>query len=153
MADLSAAILLTLRLLMAVALYAFLGWSVLILWRDLKNQAQNLAKQKVPALEVSLLGDNSSLEEIRFTSPEIVIGRHPSCEWVLPNETVSSRHARLVYHHDQWWLEDLSSRNGTFLNGVALIAPAVLANQDQIRCGQVSFSVAFNDALGQETPK
>jgi pSer/pThr/pTyr-binding forkhead associated (FHA) protein len=86
-------------------------------------------------------------EELRFTSPDIVIGRHPSCEWVIANDTVSSRHARMVYHHDQWWLEDLNSRNGTFLNGATLEAPAVLADQDQVRCGQVHFSVKFSDEL------
>jgi pSer/pThr/pTyr-binding forkhead associated (FHA) protein len=147
MADLSATILLALRLIMAAALYAFLAWGILILWRDLRNQAQSLAKQKVPALKVSLLSDKKKSEELRFTSPEIVIGRHPRCEWVLANDTVSSRHARMTYHHDQWWLEDLGSRNGTFLNGVALTAPAVLANMDQVRCGQVNFSIAMEDGL------
>jgi pSer/pThr/pTyr-binding forkhead associated (FHA) protein len=147
MADLSATILLALRLIMAAALYAFLAWGILILWRDLRNQAQSLSKQKVPALRVSLLGDQNRSEELRFTSPEIVIGRHPRCEWVLANDTVSSRHACMVYHHDQWWLEDLGSRNGTFLNGAALTAPAVLANMDQVRCGQVNFSIAMEDGL------
>jgi pSer/pThr/pTyr-binding forkhead associated (FHA) protein len=147
MADLSATILLALRLIMAAALYAFLAWGILILWRDLRNQAKNLAKQKVPALTVSLLRDKKIPEELRFTSPEIVIGRHPRCEWVLANDTVSSRHARMVYHHDQWWLEDLGSRNGTFLNGAALTAPAVLANMDQVRCGKVNFSIAMEDGL------
>ena len=147
MADFSATILLGLRMVMVVALYAFLGWSVMVLWRDLRNQAQTLSKQKVPTLEISLMNGDGKSEELRFTSPDIVIGRHPSCEWVLANETVSSRHARMVYHHDQWWLEDLNSRNGTFLNGATLEAPAVLANQDQVRCGQVSFSVSFDDGL------
>ncbi|HLD94824.1 MAG TPA: FHA domain-containing protein [Anaerolineales bacterium] len=146
MADLSATILLALRLFMAVALYAFLGWSLLVLWRDLKNQAQTIGNRKVPALDVKYLGGGLS-EELRFTSPEVVIGRHPSCEWVIPNDTVSSRHARMVYHHDQWWLEDLGSRNGTFLNEVALSDPAVLADQDQVRCGQVNFSVRLDDGL------
>jgi len=147
MADLSATILLALRLIMAVALYAFLGWGLLILWRDLKNQAQTLTKHKVPAIRISLLNGKEKSEELRFTSPEIVIGRHPSCEWVLEDHTVSSRHARMMYHHDQWWLEDLESRNGTFLNGESLSAPAVLANMDEVRCGQVSFSIAMEDEL------
>src|SRR3990172_135548 len=146
MADLSATILLALRLFMAVALYAFLGWSLLVLWRDLKNQAQTIGNRKVPALDVKYLGGGLS-EELRFTSPEVVIGRHPRCEWVLANDTVSSRHARMVYHHDQWWLEDLGSRNGTFLNGATLTAPAVLANRDQVRCGKVNFSIAMEDGL------
>ncbi len=150
MADFSATILLALRLIMAVALYAFLGWGILTLWRDLRNQAQSLARQKVPALRISLVSDQKKPEELLFTSPEIVIGRHPSCEWVLANDTVSSRHARLVYHHDQWWLEDLGSRNGTFLNDTALTAAVVLANMDRVRCGQVSFSVAMEDGLEEK---
>lgn len=149
MVDLSATILLALRLLMVVALYVFLGWSVMTLWRDLKTQAHTLSKQRAPALEIKLMGESSESEELRFTAPEVVIGRHPSCEWVLSNDTVSSRHARMVYHHDQWWLEDLNSRNGTFLNEVVLSAPAVLANQDQIRCGQVSFSISLDDGLDE----
>jgi pSer/pThr/pTyr-binding forkhead associated (FHA) protein len=141
MENLSAVLLLTLRVLMALALYGFLGWGFLTLWRDLQHQAKNLAKQRVPPLLITLQAANGEAEQLRFTSPEVTIGRHPSCEWVLPNETVSSRHARLVYHHDQWWLEDLNSRNGTFLNGEALTAPAVLTDQDNIRCGQVNFSL------------
>ncbi len=141
MENLSAALLLTLRVLMALALYGFLAWCFLTLWHELQHQAQSLAKQRVPPLLITLQRDNGAAEQLRFTSPEVTIGRHPSCEWVLTNETVSSRHARLVYHHDQWWLEDLNSRNGTFLNGEALTAPAVLTDQDNIRCGQVNFSL------------
>lgn len=148
MANLSAYLLLALRILMALALYAFLAWCFLTLWRELRQQAQNLAKQRVPTL-LATLGS----EQLRFTSAEITIGRHPSCEWVLPDETVSSRHARLVYHHDQWWLEDLGSRNGTFLNGEALAAPAVLTSEDSVRCGQVSFNLAIENSAAIEEVK
>lgn len=142
MANFSAYLLLALRFLMALALYALLAWCFLTLWRELQQQAQNQAKQRIPALLLTLQGAS---EQVRFTTPEITIGRHPSCEWVLPDETISARHARLVYHHDQWWLEDLGSRNGTFLNGEALAAPAVLTNEDNVRCGQVNFSLAFQN--------
>lgn len=139
MADFAAYILLALRFLMALALYAFLGWCFLTLWRDLKQQAQHVAQQRQPAILVS----QAQGAPLRFATAEVTIGRHPSCEWAVDDETVSSRHARLVYHHDHWWLEDLGSRNGTFLNGEALTAPAVLTDQDQVRCGQVAFALAF----------
>jgi len=140
----SAIILVALRLLMALGLYAFLGWAFLGLWRDLKLQAQSAAKQRLPALRASLMGKGDG-ENLSFTSPEVTIGRHPSCEWILADETVSSRHARLSFRRGQWWLEDLGSRNGTFLNGEALSAPAVLTNLDQVRCGQVQFTIALED--------
>jgi hypothetical protein len=148
MSNLSAYVLLALRILMALALYGFLAWCFLTLWRELRQQAQNLAQQRIPALLINLPG-----EQLRFTTPEITIGRHPSCEWMLPDETVSSRHARLVYHHDQWWLEDLGSRNGTLLNGEALSAPAVLTSEDKVSCGQVAFTVVIQPAAASETSK
>ena len=148
MSNLSAYVLLALRILMALALYGFLAWCFLTLWRELRQQAQNLAQQRIPALLINLPG-----EQLRFTTPEITIGRHPSCEWMLPDETVSSRHARLVYHHDQWWLEDLGSRNGTLLNGEALSAPAVLTSEDKVSCGQVNFTVVIQPTAASESSK
>lgn len=127
---------------MALALFAFLGWAFFALWRDLKLQAESAAKQRVPTLQAALLGSGEVAPQ-SFTTPEVTIGRHPSCEWILVDETVSSRHARLSFRREQWWLEDLGSRNGTFLNGEALSAPVVLTDLDEVRCGQVSFTIAF----------
>ncbi len=141
----SAIILVALRLLMAVGLYAFLGWAFLGLWRDLRLQAESAAKQRVPVLQAALLGENGAGQALSFTTPEVTIGRHPSCEWMLADETVSARHARLSFRRDQWWLEDLGSRNGTFLNGEALSAPVVLTDLDEVRCGQVSFTIGFDE--------
>ncbi|MEX1248114.1 MAG: FHA domain-containing protein [Anaerolineales bacterium] len=146
MENLGAYFLLALRLFMGVALYAFLGWCFLILWRDLRHQAASVAKQRVPALHLSLVGKNGVGESLRFTASEIIIGRHPSCEWMIADDTISARHARLAFHHDQWWLEDLGSRNGTFLNEQALSSPVVLAEHDQVRCGQVGFTIEFDGA-------
>lgn len=144
MENLAGTVLLALRLLMALAIYSFLGWGLLILWRDLKQQSEILTRQRVRPIQV-LLREGGKNESLRFTSPEITIGRHPGCEWILAHETVSSRHARLVYHHDQWWLEDLDSRNGTYLNGEMISSPVVLASEDAIRCGQQSFTVRFEE--------
>lgn len=144
MENLSAYLLLALRLLMALALYAFLGWALYTLWRDLRSESQSLESQRIPPIAL-LLQNVEEAQATRFSAPEIVVGRHPRCEWVLGHDTVSSRHARLVFHHEQWWLEDLSSRNGTYLNGEAVAAPVVLAHQDTVRCGQISFSVWLED--------
>ncbi len=53
---------------------------------------------------------------------------------------VSRRHARLIRSAAGWWLEDLHSTNGTFLNGVPLSPgqPARIATGDIIRCSQVT---------------
>jgi hypothetical protein len=48
---------------------------------------------------------------------ELIIGRHPSCDVLLTEPTVSRRHARLVFRDGGWIIQDLESTNGTRLNG------------------------------------
>ena len=50
--------------------------------------------------------------------PELLVGRHSSCDVVLPNLGVSRRHALLRFRDGRWILRDLDSRNGTLVNGV-----------------------------------
>src|SRR5690348_5885377 len=49
--------------------------------------------------------------------PVTTIGRGPTNTIVLEDSRISSEHTRLTYHDRQWWVEDLGSRNKTFLNG------------------------------------
>ena len=48
---------------------------------------------------------------------ELLIGRHPSCDVVVADGTVSRRHALLTFRDGGWILQDLESTNGTQLNG------------------------------------
>ena len=59
---------------------------------------------------------------------------------------VSRRHSRLVYQDNKWFVEDLASTNGTFVNGIK-IAPnqlVALKNNDLIRCGQIELQLAID---------
>lgn len=47
---------------------------------------------------------------------ELVIGRHPECDVVITDDTVSRRHAQLTFRDEGWVLQDLQSTNGTRLN-------------------------------------
>ncbi len=143
----SAIVFLILRILLALCLYGFLGWAFSTLWRDLKNQNQILASRQAPPIELSSV-DGSHV--FHSNKPEIVIGRAPACDCALEDLTVSSRHARLAYHHHQWWVEDLGSTNGTFLNQETVAAPLVIASGDQIRCGQVVMIIAISEAQVSE---
>jgi len=56
---------------------------------------------------------------------EALIGRHPCCDIVLSDPTVSRRHAQLTHRDGAWVLRDLGSKNGTFVNSARVGRTAV----------------------------
>ena len=102
----SGILVLLLRVVMAVSLYAFLGLVIFLVWKDLRQQGTAAARQQIPPLTLQVQGEGSRREFI-IRNAEAVIGRDPGCEVRLEDSTISARHARLRYHHKQWWLEDL----------------------------------------------
>ena len=131
----SATIFLVLRLGMAVCLYAFLGWALILLLREMKDRGLQLAARKPQPLLLAVQTNAGKTAQRAFTQTQITLGRDPSCELFLEDDAISARHARLSFHHGQWWAEDLGSTNGTRLNQNPLNLPTVLATGDQIECG------------------
>jgi hypothetical protein len=143
-------LLLILRLAMVLALYAFLGWAIYTLWRDIKRQSELLAARRIPKITlVSQFGDESISSD--FVVPELVLGRDQTCDLILDEKTVSAEHARLSYHHGNWWVEDLHSRNGTFLNLELLAAQAVLTSGDELQVGQVKLRIEICGNISDST--
>ncbi len=68
---------------------------------------------------------------------ETSIGRHPECGIVVDAGAVSRYHAKIIGKADDFLVEDLGSRNGTFLNGQLLSKPEILREGDRIRISEV----------------
>jgi len=134
-------VLLVIRLLLTASLFVFLGWVLVILLRGLRDQASLLASRKVPPLSLMVQITGKPPQMMNFSQAEINIGRDPSLECKLDDETVSARHARLSYHHSQWWVEDLTSTNGSQLNDAPLTTPTVIISGDKIQCGKTTLTV------------
>ena len=64
----------------------------------------------------------------------LLIGRSPRCDLVLGDPTVSRKHAELVREEDRWIVRDLSSTNGTRVNGWR-VHRAVVARGDVLTLG------------------
>ena len=137
----SAPFLLVLRIGLTLSLYAFISWALFMLWRSLREQSQVLATRKTPSITLSILAENAEALNKEFNQPEITIGRDPHCEISLESETVSALHARLTYHHGQWWLDDLDSTNGTTLNQETMTTPTVVISGDTIGCGNTRINI------------
>jgi hypothetical protein len=139
----SGPVVLALRLLLAVSLYAFLGWAFFSLWRDIKQQGALLASRKVPPINLTIALGEPTAQIRHFVQAEVTIGRDPACECPVDDEAISARHARLSFHHNQWWLEDLDSTNGTLLNQEKLAMPTVVMSDDEFKCGETCFAISF----------
>lgn len=132
---------LALRLTLAFALYGFLGWALVSLWRDVRRQGVVLTNRRVTAINLTIRYGDSAPAVKNFTQPEITLGRDPGCDIPLIDDTVSTRHAQLTYHHNQWWVDDLMSTNGTTLNQIVVTMPTVLTAGDEIQCGDTRLTV------------
>ncbi len=93
------------------------------------------------ALTGSALGKRYELDR-----PESILGRHPECHVVLDSGAVSRQHAKIVRESKRYLLEDLKSRNGTFVNGRLIGEPATLQDGDVIRICELEFS--YHSDLG-----
>jgi len=143
----SGPIVLGLRLLLAASLYGFLAWAFISLWREIRQQGALLAARRVPPMTLTIVEGEVPAREVRFAQAVVTIGRDPACECPLDDQAASARHARLIYHHGQWWLEDLNSTNGTRLNQDKLNMPAVVMSGDEFTCGATRLTIGLaNDA-------
>ena len=66
---------------------------------------------------------------------DTVIGRHPDCDIQLQSNTISRRHAKITGDGSQFFVEDLGSGNGTFVNGQRIDAQTAIGNQDRVKFG------------------
>jgi pSer/pThr/pTyr-binding forkhead associated (FHA) protein len=138
----SSVIVLIFRILFALVVYAFLGWVILTIWHEIRLKSQLINVARIPRISLSPV-DFSEQNRQEFYDAEVVIGRDPACDYYLPHDTVSARHALLSYHHNNWWIEDLGSTNGTALNDEAVSTAAVIISEDRLRCGKINLMVTI----------
>jgi pSer/pThr/pTyr-binding forkhead associated (FHA) protein len=73
---------------------------------------------------------------------ELTVGRSPGCGVPMPEDIYTSTlHARLFRHHEQLWVEDLGSTNGTFVNSERISQAMRLGKGDYLQIGSTVFEV------------
>ncbi|MBD0292650.1 MAG: FHA domain-containing protein [Jiangellaceae bacterium] len=66
----------------------------------------------------------------------VMFGRGPDSSIPLNDEYVSTRHARLVPHEGQWYVEDLGSTNGTYVGNDRIVRPTPVGAKSRLRLGK-----------------
>lgn len=138
-----------LRFLILGILYLFIFKIIIFIFDDLRQSSDvttNRAEmgqgevENQAVLVVIASTDNEFLPGTRvYLRNKILLGRSPDSDIKINDKFVSSEHAVISYRNGQYWIEDLNSLNGTYLNGTKLNEPAVLADGDRLRVGGVSF--------------
>ncbi len=88
--------------------------------------------------------DGDTTQTHTFSSGEVVIGRSPECQVVLKDFGISRQHAKITVGEDGVRIMDLRSKNGTQVNGVAVVE-APLKDGDRILLGK--FQLTFSKTL------
>jgi pSer/pThr/pTyr-binding forkhead associated (FHA) protein len=136
----SAVLAFILRLFLVISLYAFVFWAFYTLSQEIRTQSLLLTLYKKPSIKLTV--DDLQLSKI-FNLQKLDIGRDPSNDFYLEDETVSSHHTRLSFHQNQWWIDDLHSTNGTYLNEELVYMATVVMNGDIIRCGKIVIKISI----------
>lgn len=99
---------------------------------------QTLKSNRTHNLEVAFLSRLSGESEIHEIGEFFALGRESESPLQIEDPFVSTRHARIELRAQGYFLRDLRSRNGTYLNGTPVME-AQLACGDRIRIGRTEF--------------
>lgn len=100
-----------------------------------------MAATSIPSITIIL--ESGSGEHPRYVFQQSFrIGRHPACALQLSDDVVSRQHAEVCWEDNQWWLVDLQSANGVFMDG-ASVQKVPLSGNGRFQLGSAGPILAF----------
>jgi hypothetical protein len=149
---LAALIIAVMRYTFLLLLYLFLWRVTRLIYRDLQTgEAASVVRETKPGDEQASKGIYR-LVVVAAPAKSIVkkgktynlgerttIGREPGNGIAIPEPHVSALHAVVYLSGGSYWIEDLGSTNGTFVNGLPVREPTILTPGDDIYVGKVTF--------------
>ncbi len=73
---------------------------------------------------------------VELSKNEVIVGRGLDSDVIINHPEASRRHVRLTYQEKQYFIEDLGSANGTYINGTQLAGRTALHSGDHITLGK-----------------
>jgi pSer/pThr/pTyr-binding forkhead associated (FHA) protein len=96
---------------------------------------------KAPRSVVVTNERGGKVEARPLSEGQLQIGRAEACQIRLPDTYVSQFHARIYPRDGAWFVEDLGSTNGTYLNQRRITSPAELRAGDRLRVGKTTLEL------------
>lgn len=134
--------LLLLKWFLLCLLYIFLIVALFVIYKDLKKIPEAAAKresgEEPHSKLVVLESPGEKAGKAFFIDGQALIGRTPECDIRISDNSVSHQHARISQSRRAFKLEDLESKNGTFLNHRKITRSALLKQGDLIKVGKTT---------------
>ncbi|MDO4911014.1 MAG: FHA domain-containing protein [Corynebacterium sp.] len=146
----SDALLLTFRIGLLVLLWLFIILALNTLRRDTnkvagvsrapragkraKRAKSTTTGQILQIMDGPMMGSTLDISALE----EVTIGRSPDCTFIVRDDYASSRHARLFRRGNDWFVEDLESRNGTFVGDYRIDQPERFGPGVDIKIGSTT---------------
>jgi pSer/pThr/pTyr-binding forkhead associated (FHA) protein len=136
-----------LQLGFVAVLYLFLLWVARSALKDLRRTGGPASAVAEPAEErvsqpplIIVEGGGGLRAGAAFAvNGSMTIGRSPQVDVQIDDRFASARHARIVEQEGLYYVEDMGSTNGTYLNGRRLRTQERLRPEDRIRIGDTEF--------------
>lgn len=149
-------------------IYLFILSIIVLIYRDIKRMSRNNYEEDFEASEeeneeeeyeddleeedeerehtaiLKRLKPRNSLEygiksKYRIGSGPIIVGRNPKCDICADDMYLSQEHFVLECSGGEWYISDLKSKNGTYVNGKRIKKPCPLEDGDVIDFGDIRF--------------
>lgn len=119
-----------LKYVLIFLIYLFLYRVFKIVYMDMKGARY---ERQITAAKLSFLNGERTFNLFEVTT----IGRSEECDIVIESPYVSARHAIIRKRGKRFYIQDLNSTNGTFVNGKRIKRIAKITNNDVITLGDV----------------
>jgi hypothetical protein len=138
-------VLTTLKYLFLALLYLFIARAVRVVYLDLVGQRvpkprgarkRQAAPRRRGTPKAVVVTESDKPVRTFPLDTELTFGRADSCGVQLDDTYVSTLHARMFSKDGTWFVEDLGSTNGTYLNRMKVTSPSPIAVGDEIRVGK-----------------
>jgi pSer/pThr/pTyr-binding forkhead associated (FHA) protein len=99
--------------------------------------------QPTPAPLLIIRRQDASVTQLEWTKPTLSLGRDSANDIIIDHPLASRRHARLERDENGYFIRDLDSTNGTYVNGDRIEGGHILRNQDKVWIADTE--IIFND--------
>lgn len=138
-----------LKYIFITIIYVFIFGIIRLIYLDIKSMNNSNNTEDIPYLKLINRTDLlpfKAEENYVLDMDKIKIGRTKKCDIQIADPFLSSEHVQLLFQNGKYYIEDLNSTNGTFLNGNRITGkPAALKNGDMISIGQLDFLYVNNN--------